>query len=162
MLSRIFFFSGLLLILFSCGSENSDFLVDKPSLDPAEIAAQIAATSLFQETAATLKEQHKLLLTGVMNGATPLTGQIATNFQDAKDKENLLRDSGFQNADQISAIFSKLEVLTARMTAELDKVEKQIGPEKFAVVLQVIDSEYKDSFTLSAQEALELRTPDQD
>jgi len=140
--------------IFSCESSNS--LADNLPLEPEAIADKIASTSLFQEIALALKQQHLLLLSDVQNGATILNEDAAAALDESDDISSLLDAKNYKNADEIEDIATRSKALRLQLIDELSAIKAKIGDAKFALVDKFLSTKYSSAYMVSSDEALQL------
>lgn len=148
----MFLFAG---ILFSCNSGNDELSANLP-IETDKIADKIAESKLFQTTSLALKDQHALLLQGLLKGATSLSPEEVIELESSQDREAYLKSKNFHNSNELSRVYMELEELSPKLMQELDKVRIEIGEEKFAQVMDIIETKYGQTYKVSAEDALLL------
>lgn len=149
--------SVIILVSFlSACKENDTFIRELPE-EPEAIADMIAATPLFMETAAILKEMSFKMLSAVHDGADEFTQAELTMLDtDDENLEELLVSKNFKNAHELAELKIKSNVLRRKMVAELTQIKFEIGDDKFSKVDAFISSKYGHLYKVSFDQALTL------
>jgi hypothetical protein len=91
-----------------------------------------------------------------MEGENPLTSEEVSEFEKSTDRKSYLASKNFNNSQELATTYSDLEVLTVKLQSEFDKIKVKVGDEKFAQIIEVLDTKYSHTTKVSAEEALSL------
>jgi hypothetical protein len=155
MILRSLFLFLLIGITYSCTAPEES-IADNLPLGTEAIADKIAESKIYQETTLALKDQHMMLLSGIMEGENPLTSEEVSEFEKSTDRKSYLASKNFNNSQELATTYSDLEVLTVKLQSEFDKIKVKVGDEKFAQIIEVLDTKYSHTTKVSAEEALSL------
>ena len=155
---RYIFLVASMFVFWSCqpAEPNEGTIQIEYSAGPDQIAEDIVTSDLFIEATAAIKEYSLASLKEVRNGATSLNEDQLAALKLTSDRSKIYAENGYENAEEITQISQRVDLLTDQLLVEFEHLKAAIGAEKFEQVLNAIEANHSDMYRLSSTEGLSI------